>query len=303
MIVAVLFLARDLYKVVENLMKLLVAVMAAGFAVNLIFARPSLLAAIQGLVPQIPAGVEGGFFPTANVDQVDGQPVKTIVDPWWAVQGMIATTFSIAGAFYQSYLVREKGWSRTELKKGLTDSVFGIAALGLASAMILMTSASVLHGQVEASSLKSAGDVAGQLEPLFGKFATALFSLGIIAGAFSSFLVNAMIGGTLLSDGFGWGASIDSKATKWSTAVALLVGFLFAVAMNYDAVSKVDVIIFAHALTVLGGPVLSFALLYLSFKLEPEQRAGWMSPVLIVACVVSLALAARTAWKIWLQLS
>ena len=302
-IVAVLFLARNLYGVVELLMKLLVALMAIGFAVNLAFAQPSLSAAIGGLIPQIPSGVEGGFFPTLNIEQIGNKPVKTIVDPWWAVQGMFATTFSIAGAFYQSYLVREKGWTRSELKTGLTDSLFGIAALGLASSMILMTSAAVLHGQVEAASLTSAGDVAKQLEPLFGTLATALFSTGIIAGAFSSFLVNAMIGGTLLSDGFGWGASIDSPATKWSTAIALLVGYLFAVAMNFDAFSKVDVIIFAQALTVLGGPVLAFALLYLSFKLERRQRAVWMSPVLVIACAVSVALAVRTAWKVWLQLS
>lgn len=295
LIIVAIFASQNLYKTVERLMKALVGVMAIGFAINLIFARPSIVSVLGGLVPQVPEGVGGTFFPS----RMDGQ----IVDPWWAVQAMVATTFSVAGAFYQAYLVREKGWSANELKTGIKDSIAGIAALGVASGMILVTSAAVLHGNVAASELKTAGDVAGQLEPLFGSFATGLFSLGILAGAFSSFLINAMIGGTLLADGLGWNPSIDGKPMKFATVAALLAGFGFAVGMNSGAVSKVDVIIFAQALTVLGGPVLAFALLYLSRCLQASQRPAWMTPVALIACVVTLALAARTGCRIWLTLT
>lgn len=302
-IIVVLLAARGLYKHVESLMKILVGVMVVGFAINLVFAQPSVSGILSGLIPQLPDGVGGGFLPTAVNSTVDGEATRTIIDPWLAVQGMIATTFSIAGAFYQAYLVREKGWSLSDLRKGLTDSVCGIAALGLASGMILTTSAAVLHGKVDAASLSSAGDVAKQLEPLLKGFATTLFSAGIFAGALSSFLINAMIGGTLLSDGFGWGHKIDTPTTKWATAVALLVGYLFAVGMNSGTVSKVDVIIFAQALTVLGSPVLAVTLLYLTRQLPREQRPGWATPVALIACAVSVLLAVRTAWRIWLQVS
>lgn len=299
-IIVILFAARQLYKVVESMMKFLIAIMVVGFAANLAFAKPSLMEAVRGLIPHIPRGASGGFFPKV----VEGQ----MIDPWWAVQGMVATTFSIAGAFYQAYLVREKGWTVNELKKGLTDSIVGIAALGLATSMILMTSASVLHGNVAPEDLTSAGEVAALLKPLFGSsIATTLFSLGILAGAFSSFLVNAMIGGTLLSDGLGLGASVDGRATKICTAVALLVGFAFAVGMNYGFIGKaegqVDIIIFAQALTVLGGPILAFALLYLTTRLPVERRPGWLIPFGSVACIVTLLLALRTGWKIWLSFS
>ncbi|QDT37668.1 NRAMP family divalent metal transporter [Stratiformator vulcanicus] len=294
-VIAVLMLSRDLYSHIEKLMKLLIAIMIIGFLINLIFAAPSITQVAFGLIPSIPDGISGDFFPT--VEQ------GTIIDPWWATQGMIATTFSIAGAFYQSYLVREKGWTSTELRRGLADSAIGIAVLVLASAMIMVTSAAVLHGRVAASELKSAADVAAQLKPLFGLFATVLFSVGIFAGAFSSFLVNAMIGGTLLADGFGWNPSIDGRPAKRCTVAALLAGFLFASAMQVGAVNKVDVIIFAQALTVLGGPVLALTLLYLGIVLEKSKRPSWIIPVAIIACVVTTMLAARTAWKIWLTVT
>lgn len=294
-IIAALFLSRDVYKNVETLMKSLVGLMAIGFAINLVFARPSLAGILGGLIPNAPEGAETSFFAT----RIDG----AVVDPWWAVQGMIATTFSIAGAFYQSYLVREKGWSASELRRGLTDSLCGIATLGLASSMILITSAAVLHGTVDVSQLKSTADVAGQLQPLFGSFATTLFSLGILAGGFSSFLINAMIGGTLLADGFRFNPSIDGLAMKLGTVAALLVGFGFAVGMNAGAISRVDVIIFAQALTVLGGPVLAITLWYLSRALTPAQRPTWMTPTIFIACVVTILLAVRTAWTIWLKLT
>lgn len=290
----VLFASRDLYRHVETLMKILVGLMAIGFAINLAFAKPSIGGVAKGLVPSVPAEARG-FLPTVSEGAV--------VDPWWAVQGMIATTFSIAGAFYQSYLVREKGWNASQLRQGLADSICGIAALGIASSMILVTSASVLHGNVDVSTLKSAGDVSAQLRPLFGTFATMLFSMGILAGAFSSFLINAMIGGTLLADGFGWKSSLRDNAMKWSTIGALLVGCAFAIGMNSGAVSKIDVIVFAQALTVLGGPVLAFTLLYLATKLSSESRGRWIYPIAGIACVVTLLLAARTGWRIWLTLN
>lgn len=290
-IIAMLLISRDLYRHIEVMMKVLVAVMVLAFAANLIAARPSISGILGGLVPQLPAEAAGWLLPK----QVDG---KTF-DPLWAVQGLIATTFSIAGAFYQSYLVREKGWRVGELRQGMFDTFFGITALTVGTAMIMITSASVLHGKVDPESLKSAGDVAVQLEPMFGQAAVILFSIGIFAGAFSSFLVNAMIGGALLSDGFAWGASINSRPVKLCTIAALGIGMVFALLMNMGSLSRVDVIVLAQALTVLGGPVLAGSLIYLAIKSD-HRIPGWMLTFAILGGVVTTLLALRTAVKLLL---
>lgn len=296
LVVATLYGLKQIYQSLEKLMITLVALMVIGFGINLAFAQPALLGMVQGLLPTWPAGE--GFWPYKVDDQVK--------DSYWAVQGMIATTFSIAGAFYQAYLVREKGWSRQDLKKGLSDSITGIAALGLTTMMIMSTSAAVLYGRVEPDSLKSATDVAAQLEPLFGQFAALLFVLGIFAGAFSSFLVNASIGGVLLSDGLGLGAKLDQAWPKRFTVLALACGMGVAIATLLTEVDLVGLIIFAQALTVLGGPVLAISLLYLAvgkaFR-DRVQAPMWMIGMMSLGLIVVTLLAMRTGVKVWLSVS
>ena len=237
-IIAALYGLKSLYIPVERLMKLLVAAMMIGFAGNVFFAKPSLSELGKGLVPQLPSG-----------------------DDVLPLLGLVATTFSVGGAFYQAYLVREKGWTTANLKQGLFDSAVGISVLCGTTLVIMMTSAAVFAGK--GIELTSAADVGQQLEPLFGAKARILFSLGLLAGAISSFMVNAMIGGAVMADGFGLGWSMDQKWPKAFTVMALLIGMGVAIAATAFKVSRVGLIVFAQALTVVGVPLLAISLLFL----------------------------------------
>ncbi len=299
LIIAALFGLKNLYKPLERLMKLLLGLMIIGFGANLLMAGPSLGEIFSGLVPRISSDLASGFWPMR-----DG--AGHVVDPLWAIQGLVATTFSVAGAFYQSYLVREKGWTTSHLKQGLVDTLVGISVLGGCSAMIMITSAAMLHGKVSPSELKSAADVASQLEPLFGPAATVLFSCGIFAACFSPFLINAMIGGLLLADGLGLGSSMDAPWPKRLTVAAMLFGMGVAIWATLAGENPVGVIVFAQALTVLGVPLLALSLLYLATRRDIRERVpfpAWMISLCSIGCIATIALAARTAWKIWLQVS
>ena len=72
---------------------------------------------LRGILPSIPDGFfENGFFPQISEDN---ETQKRFVSmPFGAVQGMIATTFSVAGAMYQAYLVKEKGWTLEKIRAG-----------------------------------------------------------------------------------------------------------------------------------------------------------------------------------------
>ncbi len=306
-VVAALFWMKQLYAGLEKLMIALMTIMVVGFGINLFFAQPSITGILAGLIPSFPE-VSGGWLPRIEpplgTELAEGVK-RQVSDPYWAVQGMTATTFSIAGAFYQAYLVKEKGWTKNELSKGLMDSITGIAALGLTTMMIMCTAAAVLHGKVEASELKSVTDVATSLQPLFGDFASLLFVLGIFAGAFSSFLVNAAIGGVLLSDGLGLGASLDQKWPKIFTVAALMFGMVVAYLASVSGMDRVALIVFAQALTVVGGPALAASIIYLAigkpFR-EKVKAPGWMLILVIFGfCVVTL-LTIRTAVGIYLKI-
>lgn len=276
LIIAVLYLLRDLYRSVESVMKLLMGVMTLAFLLNfmVVFTRPR------------------SYEPIATAADLD----------WLPLLGMIGTTFSVGGAFYQAYLVKEKGWGPDKVRETFADSVLSITLLGGVSSMILLTSWRVFYGHPNPVELSSVADVAHQLSPLFGAAAKLIFCLGILAGALSSFLVNALIGGTIMSDSLGKGASLRDKWPLHLTAVALLVGMAVAIASLKNEGSTVHLIMIAQALTVLGIPALAAALIYLGTRNELKHERRISRGLVILAVIgfgVACVLAALTAVKVY----
>ena len=261
-----------LYDSIESLMKWLIGLMVVAFLINflVVFSSPR------------------GYVPVSSKQEPD-----VIV-----LLGLMGTTFSVGGAFYQAYLVKEKGWKLPDAQRGLFDSVISISVVGVVSIVILMTAARVFHGRPDPVVLSGVGDVAMQLQPLFGRWAKVIFCLGIFAGAFSSFLVNALVGGTVLSDSLGKGSRLGEGWTLSLTTVALLCGLIVALFNLSDAASTVNLITFAQSLTVLGLPALALALLYLGTRpdLTGERKVPrWIISLGWVGFIVALALAVRTS--------
>lgn len=275
-VIACLYRLRHLYSSVEKLMKLLVGLMLTAFLINFI---------VVYLTPR-------GYTPVTSSEPPDIIPLL----------GMAGTTFSVAGAFYQAYLVKEKGWGLLEVRKGVFDSIISITVLGSITAVILMTATRVFYGRPDPVVLGDVGDVARQLQPLFGSWAKIIFCLGIVAGAFSSFLVNALVGGTVMSDALGKGSRLKDSWTLALTTAALLSGMIIAIINLRDEQSTVALISFAQALTVLGLPALALALLYLGTRpdLTGERRVPrWIIILGILGFIVACFLAARIAHVVW----
>ena len=292
-VIIFLFGPRHLYKPIERMMMLLVGLMILGFFGNFFY----MLYERGGL--EIGQSETGANVSAVAVEEIE----QSVVSPTNAAErqaaliavfGMIGTTFSIAGAFYQSYLVREKGWGLSDAKRGFVDSAVGIAVLGSITLVIMLTAAMSFYGRDV--QLSSVGDIAMQLKPLFGSGAVVLFSLGLFAGAFSSFLVNAMIGGVLLADGLGLGGKMDSKPCRIFTTIALLTGMFVAILIPGDTV---HLITFAQAMVVIGFPLLAASLLYLATRPDlTGERAvpGWMKGMAVLGLIVSVVLVSWMAY-------
>ncbi|NLT71203.1 MAG: divalent metal cation transporter [Verrucomicrobiaceae bacterium] len=281
-LIAVLYLMRELYQSVEKLMKFLIGVMVVAFLVNFLFAY---------LTPRTFEFVA----PIVHLDKGD----------LFALLGMIGTTFSVGGAFYQSYLVKEKGWGISDAKRGLLDTVVSISVLGGVTVMILLTSMRVFFGNPNQPELLSVDQVARQLEPLFGSWASVIFSLGILAAAFSSFLVNAMIGGTVMSDAIRKGSRLSDGWPIHLTGVALLTGMGVAMLSLTQSGSHVTLITIAQALTVVGNPALAAALIYLGTR--PEMTGSrriprWILTLAWIGFFVSCFVAVRTGMAVWAKI-
>ena len=279
LVIGSLYFLRELYRTIESVMKLLMGLMAVAFVVNLIVAF---------LKPR-------AFEPSSSGEALD----------WLPLLGMIGTTFSVGGAFYQAYLVKEKGWKLGDLKRTQSDSIVSISVLGLITSVILLTAWRIFHGNPEAGSLASVGDVARQLEPVFGSWAKVVFCVGILAGALSSFLVNALVGGTVMSDALGKGARLGDRWPVHMTALALLVGLAVAVASLAREGSTVHLITLAQALTVLGIPALAATLIYLGTRPELQnerQVPRWILGLAWVGLIMACVLACLTARKVYQKL-
>lgn len=278
-VIACFYRLRNLYGSIERVMKVLIGLMVLAFLTNFL---------VVFLQPQ----------------RFESSPSNEPQD-WLPLLAMIGTTFSVGGAFYQAYLVKEKGWGLREARKGVIDSILSISILGIVTAIILLTSWRVFYGHPQPVTLASVGDVARQLEPLFGPAAKIIFCSGILAGALSSFLVNAMIGGTVMADSLGMGARLKDKGPVLFTSIALLVGMAVALASLAKAGSVVSLITLAQALTVLGIPALALALIYLGTRKELTGKRRVPRLILGLAIVgfgVSCLLASLTAKKVYQKL-
>ena len=236
-VIICMFAFRNLYQLLERLMTWLVGLMLVSFALNLWFAKPSAGDFVAGMVPT---------FSSESFSI--------------ALLGLVGTTFVISAAYYQSYLVRFKGWQAEDLHKGLIDARTSALLMALITLMIMSTAAAVLRGK----ELASVSDVANQLQPLFGDKGRLIFALGLFSAAFSSFLVNSMIGGFILSDGLNLGDRPEQLAPRICSAFVLIVGMFVALYVIKTGKKPVDAIVAAQAMTVLAAPLLAGMLLWLT---------------------------------------
>jgi Mn2+/Fe2+ NRAMP family transporter len=250
-IIALVFTLKQIYRTLERIMKVMVAVILICFLVNLFIVRPDVLAILKGLIPRLPEGLltrdkTGSIYSSY---------------PMVLIASLLGTTFSVAAALYQGNLVREKGWTIRDYDSGIGDAIAGVAVLTGVSAIIMMTSATVLKGQPATNDISV---LATQLRPLLGTTTHVLFCVGLLAVAMNPFFINAMIGGSILADGLGKPAKLSDLWSRRFTVVVLLVGMAVAMIVLHTPIKKIDAIIFGQALTVIGNPLMAVTLLWLA---------------------------------------
>ena len=222
---------KSFYKILEKVMLLLVSVMFISFLGTLLIIQPDFMSIISGFVPSLP----------------EGSMLLAIA--------LVASSFSIVGAFYQSYLVQEKKWKKSQVKQATTEGISGIVVLGVIGSLILICAGSVLYPlDVQ---INSAADMGLAIEPLFGRFATVLFMIGLFGASFSSLIGNATIGGTLLSDALGFGSQLSNRVTRLFIMLVMIVGAVVAI---WFGGIPLDLIVFAQGVTIFIVPFIGIIL-------------------------------------------
>jgi manganese transport protein len=314
---AILFLFgfKRIYFVLEKMMTFFLVFMVVAFLGNLVWAiwvRPNPSEVLSGIA-------RGACVPTLPEDV-----------NWVYISGLVGTTFCITAAFFQSYLVKAKGWTDKDLASGVSDTVTASVMLTLIGAMIMMTAATVLYPHQGGVTFEV---MIGSLKEVFGPSAKIIFSVGFWAAAFSSFVANSVTGGVMLSDGLGLAGKIDSTSTKVFASCVLLIGMTTGIFIIYQeqvrdaeaaAVAaqstpqndtaaapkaepakkldlKVAAILVGQAATMLAVPLGAIAMVVVLFDRRATKGRAlpiWAKGFVLLGSVVLLGIAALTYWKI-----
>jgi Mn2+/Fe2+ NRAMP family transporter len=257
-----LFTAKNLYRQLERVMMVLVAVMLTAFVVNLFWTGIDLPKLAGGLIPR-------WVKEDANV-----------------APALLGTSFSTVAALYQAYLVRAKGWGRDELGDSVRDAWLGIGILGCISGVILIGAAQTLYGS--GAEFGNVGALAGSLKEALGPAANIVFCTGLVAASFSSFIVNTVIGGALLADGLGLSPDLNGRPAKILAVVGMVLGCAVAVSVLAYEASPAKSILVAQAGVLVAAPVAAALVLVLASRrtVMGGLRNG---PITIVIGLLGLA--------------
>jgi len=265
---------KNLYRALERLMMVFVGMMLLSFAINLLFAKPDPVEFLAGFVPTL-----------SSVFALDDR---------FSVLALVATTFVITAAYNQAYLVQQKGWGKEDLRDGLIDARVGSVIMGLITIMLMSTAGAALRGQ----DLANVSDVASGLRPAFGEWGHSLFCLGLFSAAYSSFIVNSMIGGFILADGLGLGSKPSDFGPKAFTTVVLLTGMVVALLVLKAKFNPVPAIVAAQAVTVIAAPLVAGALWWLTNRADimgADRNSRTVNALAGIGFLLLLAMAAYTA--------
>ena len=186
-------------------MAVIVALMGISFVLTMFMVVPSPGEIIRGLVPVFPSG--------GNANLV--------------LAGLVGTTMATVCVVTRSYLVAEKGWTLNNLKEENRDAMISLSLTFLVSAAIIACAAGTMYPR--GITVENAIDMVKTLEPLAGRFATALFVMGIIAAALSSLFPNYVLAPWLICDYLNIPRKMDRPAIRVAALLIASLGFVVPV--------------------------------------------------------------------------
>ncbi len=231
-------------------------------------------------------------------------------DFWLTVVAILGTTISPYLFFWQASQevedTKEKP-ERVPLREDPTqgpdalarirlDTLVGMGFSNLVALAILMTAATTLAA-AGMHDVNSAAQAAAALKPLAGKFAFALFALGIVGTGLLSVPVLAGSAAYALGEARGWPVGLarrplQAKAFYGTIAVATLLG----ATANVLSLNPVTALVWAAVINgIVAVPVMGLLVLMGSsvrimgqFRISRPWRAiGWLATLLMAAAAVA----------------
>ncbi len=165
----------------ERSLAVIVAIMAACFILNFFIMMPPPIDIVKGMIPTLP-----------QVPADEGR------GPFLVIASMVGTTVFSGLFIIRTTLVKEAGWTISDMNKQRNDAIVSVTMMFVISGSIMAAAAGTLYAK--GLGLTKASQMIDLLEPLVGPLATFIFAVGIIAAGVSSQLPNVLMLPWLLCD-------------------------------------------------------------------------------------------------------
>lgn len=261
---ALLWVGR--YSFFEKMLVIFVAIMGTAFLISMFIVLPSPKEIIAGFIPRIP-NVKGGKLMTA---------------------AFVGTT--MAGQIFvtRPLIIRAKGWTRVHVHEQSRDAFTAAFLTFVLSGSIMCAATGALFHQGKV--ITNVLDMVYTLEPVVGKYATAIFLVGTLSAALSSVFPIMMFPSLLVSD-FRTGV-LDTKSADFRiiAGVTCLFGLIVPILGTNPIIAQIA----TQVSMVFVLPLVIAAIFFLvnSKKNMGEHKAGillnlGMITAFIFACVIS----------------
>ncbi|MFC5044871.1 Nramp family divalent metal transporter [Aquimarina hainanensis] len=256
------------YKVLERSLIGLVLFMSLAFILTAIATKPDLSLLVKGFVPSLSA-----------------DKIVTVI-------GLVGTTVVPYNLFLHASLVKEKWQSASDLSSARKDTMIAVILGGLVSMAIIVAGASIQQTEIH-----NAADLAKSLEPVFGKMAKYVLSLGLFAAGITSAITAPLAAAYVVKGCLGWEGGLKTKRFRFVWMFILGLGVLF----SSLGIKSIEIIRFAQVTNGLLLPIIAAFLLWVvnSKKILGKYTNTTQQNILgFLILMITVFLGAKSIWKV-----
>ncbi len=237
------------YKLLENINRVVMVMLVLTFCLTALAALPR----SQGIMSQAL---------TFSIPEGDLLIVLALVATILVPNTLVALSGFMKNKYQDSTYTQEQ-----IRKRSFNDLKINFTLLALISIAILLSAATAFYGTGQ--TISSAGDMAVQLTPILGSFATIFFAVGLWTAGFSSGLFNLTVQPMLFGHAFKQSEKPNAPINR---TILIVTGIIPVVLVWTFGGSPVELIISAQAINGLLLPVLTIVLFVLTNKKDRMGR-------------------------------
>ncbi len=261
---AFILLSFESFKLIQNLLLILVILMSIAFVSAAVVTKPEL------------SGILSGLFQF----ELPSNAVLVVV-------GLIGTTVVPYNLFLHSALVIKKWNSIDGLGDARFDTFLAVILGGFVSMAVVVAAASV-----NLDTVKSGSDLAMALEPIFGVTAKHLMGMGLFAAGLTSAITAPLAAAFVVSGLFGQSETSGDKLYKMVWKVVLIFGTVVA---TFN-LKPIVLITFAQVANGVFLPIIALILIWVMNKkliLGKFTNTVFQNIVGLLVFLITLALSYR----------